>query len=442
MTPKKILVFGAGRVARPCVQYLLRQGYEVFVADISKKRLEYVLQGNPRGHALKENAALRGGEIIRKIAPDLVVNLLPPEFMAPIARECLLQGVHSVDPAYLDKETAALKESVKEKGLIFLSELGLDPGIDHISAARTIDHIHDEGGKVESFRSICGALPSPEANSNPWGYKLSWAPASLIGASQRTARVKVDGKEHFWPEGETYRHYRLEEMGTLGTFEVYANADSLPYLDLYNIPEAKSIYRGTLRYPGWCETICAMNALHLFDTEKLPFRGISFREFLASRIGMKDSAALEQDLASYLGIPSWAAILHRFRWLGLLESAPIPLDEGSPRDVIAELFDRKLVYRDGERDLVILKDEIIAVYPGGSRKCYESLLIDYGTPEGDSSIARTTGIPPAIGADLILRGVIQTPGLHIPTVREIYEPLLLGLAEKHICLEERETTLS
>jgi saccharopine dehydrogenase (NADP+, L-glutamate forming) len=439
---QKILVFGAGRVARPCVQYLLRKGYEVFVADLSRERLEYVIQGNPRGHAIEDNAAARGGEILRQISPELVVNLLPPEFMASIARECLLQGVHSVDPAYLDANTASLKKDIKEKGLIFLSELGLDPGIDHMSAARTIDHIHKDGGKVRSFRSICGALPSAEANTNPWGYKLSWAPASLIGASRRTAHIKKEGQEHLWPEGETYRHYHLEEMGDLGAFEVYANANSLPYLDLYGIPEAETIYRGTLRYPGWCETICAMNALSLFDESRTSFQGISYRDFLASRAGKSSSEGLEENLASYLGIPEWAAVLQRFQWLGLFDDTPIPFDEGSPRDVIAGLFDKKLVYRKNERDLVILKDEITAAYPDGSLRRHESLLVDYGIPGGDSSIARTTGIPPAIGADLILQGTIASPGLHIPTTREIYEPLLQELARENIRLKEEENILS
>ena len=439
---QKILVFGAGRVARPCVQYLLRQGYEVFVADLSKERLDYVLQGNSRGHALQENAALHGGEVIRRISPDLVINLLPPELMPRIARECLSQGVHSVDPAYLDKETASQGEAIKEKGIIFLSELGLDPGIDHMSAARTIEGIRKEGGKVRSFRSICGALPSAEANTNPWGYKLSWAPASLIGASRRTAHIKEKGKEYLRPHGETYEHYSLEEIENLGAFEVYANADSLPYLELYDIPEAESIYRGTLRYPGWCETICFMNALSLFDEKKNSLRGMSFRDFMASLIDKASSETVEENLASHLGIPVWSTVLQRFRWLGLFDETPLPFEEGSPRDIIAWLFDKKLVYKKEERDLVILKDQIVAAYPDGSLRCHESLLVDYGIPDGDSSVARTTGIPPAIGASLILQGRITAPGLHIPTIKEIYDPLLQELEKENIHLEEREYSLS
>ncbi|HPQ36282.1 MAG TPA: saccharopine dehydrogenase C-terminal domain-containing protein [Synergistaceae bacterium] len=439
---QKILVFGAGRVARPCVQYLLRQGYEIFVADLSKERLDYVIQGNPRGHGIQDNAGSRGGEILRQISPDLVINLLPPELMPGIARECLSQGVHSVDPAYLDKGTASQKEAIREKGLVFISELGLDPGIDHMSAARTIAHIRSEGGKIRSFRSICGALPSAEANTNPWGYKLSWAPASLIGASRRTAHIKEKGQEILWPLGETYKHYSLEEIKGLGVFEVYANADSLPYLDIYGIPEAESIYRGTLRYPGWCETICFMNLLSLFDEGAIPLRDMSFRDFTASRMGKGSSENVEADLASFLKIPAWSAVLHKFRWLGLFDTAPIPFEEGSPRDVIAWLFDKKLVYRDNERDLVLLKDEILAEYPEGSSKKHESLLVDYGIPGGDSSIARTTGIPPAIGASLILQGKITTPGLHIPTTREIYEPLFRELEQEGIRLEEQVIPLS
>jgi len=434
----RVLVFGAGRVARPCVQYLLKhEDINVTVVDLSESNLERVTANHPNSMALMADAGRESASLIASVKPDLVMNLLPPAFMAPVARQCLEAGVHLVHPAYLDAETLALDGQVKAKGLTFLAELGLDPGIDHMSAARTIRHIHDLGGKVESFRSVCGALPSAEANTNPWGYKLSWAPASLIGASKRDARVMLDGTVHEWSAGKTYEHVHLEEAVPLGWFEVYANADSLPYLERYGIPEAKTIYRGTFRYVGWCETIVAMNALGLVETDVQDMSKMTFRRFMAGQVGEADPAKAEEAVCRKLGILPSSAIFERFAWLGLFDDRPLPFEKGSARDIIAFLFDQKLVFTENERDLVVLKDEMVAFYPeSGRRQRYTSTLIDFGIPGGDTSIARTTGLPPAIAARFILEGLARVPGVITPVFPEIYEPVLAELEREGVILKE------
>jgi saccharopine dehydrogenase-like NADP-dependent oxidoreductase len=440
---KRVLVLGAGRVARPCVQYLLNLNrFHVTVVDISEENIRRVTGGHPCSEARAITPETDPCSIIDSDKPDLVICLLPPAFMAPVARACLRNGAHLVHPAYLDDEFRAMSSDIEASGKIFLTELGLDPGIDHMSAAKTINHIHSNGGKVDSFRSICGAIPSAEANSNPWSYKLSWAPASLVGASKRNARVMIDGTVHDWPNGETYEHVYLEEIKGVGWFEVYANADSLPYLEIYGIPEARSIYRGTIRYPGWCETICKMNEIGLFEETPLDLKGHTFRSFMALASGSADASDVESILCSRLKLEPYSTIMLRFRWLGLLDDAPLPLEKGSARDVISHLFGQKLFYDEGEKDMVILMDEYIADFPStGIRKRYVSTLVDYGIPGDDSSIARTTGLPPAIAARLILDGEIKTPGLHTPVSPGIYEPVLAELEALGIRLEEQEEVL-
>ena len=304
-------------------------------------------------------------------------------------------------------------------------------------------HIRQQGGKVESFRSICGALPAAEANTNPWGYKLSWAPASLIGASKRDARVLLDGTVQEWKDGKTYEHVHLEETPPLGWFEVYANADSLPYLDCYGIPEAHTIYRGTIRYVGWCETIVAMNALSLVETEEQDFTGMTFKGFMARQAGEADPAKAEEAVCKKFGIGRHSAIFERFAWLGLFDDRLLPIEKGSPRDVISFLFGEKLVYSEGERDLVILKDEIVAFYPeSGKRLKHTSTLVDFGIPGGDTSIARTTGLPPAIAARFILEGVIRATGVLAPVLPEITVPVLAELDREGVVLEEKEEQIN
>jgi saccharopine dehydrogenase-like NADP-dependent oxidoreductase len=334
-----------------------------------------------------------------------------------------------------------MEPRLKRAGLTWLIELGVDPGIDHMSAARTISQIRAKGGRVEAFKSICGAIPSAEANTNPMGYKLSWAPESLIGASRRTARIMEDGKVVEWPDGATYEHVHLEEVEGLGWYEVYANADSLPYLETYRIPEAASIYRGTIRYVGWSETIVAMNALGLFSQEPEDLAGLSFKAFTARKCGAAKNADAAQALCARLGLKPSSAIYMRLKWLGCLDDRPLPAGLACSRDVVRALYGEKLFFGPEERDLIILKDEITAAYPDGRRELHTSTLVDFGIPGGDSSIARTTGLPPAIVARLFLEGRIPGHGLVLPTLPEIYQPCLEELEKEGIRLQETCVTL-
>ncbi len=435
---KHIVVLGAGRVARPCVQYLLRQGFRVTVVDRSEENLRNAAAGHQNCSILREGVGKDPRALLEPLAPDLTICLLPPAFMAPVARACLVLRVPLVHPAYLDGETRALTEEIRAAGLVFLPEMGLDPGIDHMSASKAIRGFHARGGQVESFRSLCGALPSLEANTNPWGYKLSWAPASLIGASKRDARILEGGRVVSRLGGSTYEHPFLVEVEGLGWFEAYANADSLPYREAYGIPEVRDLYRGTLRYLGWSETICAMNALGLVEEAPQDLEGMSFRGFMARQVGAEGAADPEEAVRSFLKLPSYSAVMMRFRWLGLFDEARIPSGCRCARDVIARLFDERLVFAEGERDLVVLTDEYRVRLPEGRRIRALSTLVDFGIPGGDTSIARTTGLPPAIAARCILEGRIATPGLHLPTTEEIYTPILEELEREGVRLTERE----
>jgi saccharopine dehydrogenase-like NADP-dependent oxidoreductase len=274
------------------------------------------------------------------------------------------------------------------------------------------------------------------------GYKLSWAPESLFGASRRDARIMDHGRVVEWLDGATYEHVQLQEVKGLGWYEVYANAASLPYLETYRIPEAASIFRGTLRYPGWCETIVAMNALGLFSQEPEDLAGLTFAAFTARRCGAPRSADAGQALCARLGLKPSSAIYLRLQWLGFMDGRPLPAGVTCSRDVVGFLYGEKLTFKPGEQDLIILKDETVAAYPDGTRRRHTSTLIDFGIRHGDSSIARTTGLPPAIVARLFLEGRIPGHGLVLPTLPEIYEPCLAALEQEGIRLEETTTLLA
>ncbi|MDR3669743.1 MAG: saccharopine dehydrogenase C-terminal domain-containing protein [Holophaga sp.] len=439
---KHLLILGAGRIARPCVTYLQKcEWLKLTIVEASQENLDRVTGSHPRTTTLNQPLPKDVAAFIAAQKPDLVLNLLPAEFRNRVAEACLKAEVNLMFPSYSDASIRAMEPQLKKSKLTWLIELGVDPGIDHMSAARTINAIHAKGGKVESFKSVCGAVPCAEANTNPWGYKLSWAPESLIGASRRTAKIMDNGKVVEWLDGVTYEHVHLEEVTGLGWYEVYANADSLPYLDTYHIPEAKSIYRGTIRYVGWSETIVAMNALGLFSQEHEDLAGLSFSAFTARKCGAAKGADAGQALCAKLGLKPSSAIYMRLKWLGYLDDRPLPAGVACSRDVVRVLFGEKLFFDPSERDLIILKDEVVASYPDGKRKCHTSTLIDFGIPNGDSSIARTTGLPPAIVAKLFLEGRIPGHGLVLPTLPELYNACLAELEKEGIRLQETTVDL-
>lgn len=437
---KEVLVFGAGRVAKPCVDYLLRdRNIHVTVVDIDPAGVERVAGGDPNATGLVRNAGEETMAILEEVNPYVVINLLPPAFMVPIAARCVEARIHYVNPSYIKDDMRALDKKAQDAGVLLLCELGLDPGIDHMSASRMVRSIHGAGGKIESFWSCCGALPSLKDNTNPFGYKLSWAPASLIGASKREARIMKNGKIIVRPEGETFRYPSLVEVDGLGCFEEYANADSLPYIELYGMPEARNVYRGTFRYPGWSETIVKMNEMGLFEQTEMDLAGLTFAGLTRRLIGASDDADLFGALASFLKLEPYTAVLMRLSWLGLLSEEIIPLEKGSPRDVVSMLYFKKLVYTDQEQDMVLMEHRYVAQMPGKKAKTlFQSTLVDFGIPGGEASIARTTGIPPAIGAMLILDGKISFTGVHVPVMPEIFEPSLALLEAENISFRETE----
>ena len=436
---KEILVLGAGRVAKPCVQYLLRNTpYHVTVVDIDSKNIEAVTEKHERSTLLVGDASKETREIFKKVCPNVVINLLPAPLMSPIAEVCIDMGIDYVNPSYIKDDMKLLDGPAKEKNVLLLCELGLDPGIDHMSAAKTIRDIHEQGGKVESFWSCCGALPALKDNTNPFGYKLSWAPSSLIGASKRTARILKEGEIFTFPDGETYRHPHIVNVESLGWFEEYANADSLPYVKLYGMEEVKNVYRGTFRYIGWSETIAKMNELGLFEEVEIDLKGLTYREFTAKLAGANEGDNPEEALLRFLEREPFSSVALKLKWLGLLDDREIPFDKGSPRDVVASLYAEKLVYTEGEQDLVVMEHRYIVQYPKtGRRVKIKSTLIDHGEVGVETSISRTTGIPPAIGATLILDGRVSAKGVQAPVLPEVYKPCLDLLEKEGIHFTER-----
>lgn len=436
---KNILVLGAGLVAKPLITYLLDQpDYRVTVASRTVTKAEALVRGHKRGGAT--TLLIDDKKSLAKLVADadLVISLVPYIYHVTVARSCIKQRKHMVTTSYVSKSMADLDREARSSGITILNEIGLDPGIDHMSAMRIIDKAHERGGRVVSFESYCGGLPAPEANDNPFGYKFSWSPKGVVMAGRNSAQYLKHGETIKIAGEKLFDHHWPKHIETIGELEAYPNRDSISYIDLYNISETKTMLRGTLRYPGWCKTMKKIAELGLLDDTVKNIRGMRFSDFTARLIGVAESNNLAEDTARFLKVEEGSDVMKRLEWLGLLSNDPLPLEEGSGLDILAAQMSSKMPYRQNERDMVILHHDFVVEFRDEKKKEeVTSSLIDFGIPNGDSSMSRTVGLPAAIGAKLILEGKISAPGVRIPVERSIYEPVLTELERLGIiCKEE------
>jgi saccharopine dehydrogenase-like NADP-dependent oxidoreductase len=436
-TGKKVLLLGAGMVTRPGVSYLLDQGFEVTVASRTVSKAQELVTGRANGHAvaftIEDTAALH--------RLDLAVSLLPAPNHPKVAEACLAEGTHLVTTSYVGPAMQAFDDRAKAAGLLFLNEIGLDPGIDHMSAMKIIHHVNRAGGRVTSFRSFCGGLPAKRSNTNPWGYKFSWSPRSVMTAGTNSARYLDRGQLVEIPSAELFANHWPVEVPGHGTFEGYPNRDSLGYQELYGLEKAETMLRGTLRYPGWSNTLLLVVKLGLLDqTPRGDLAGQTYAEVLASRIPGATVANLKASLARFAGLPEDSNPIHRLEWAGFLSSEKVG-EAPTLLDLVANRLQVKLALQPGDQDLIVLHHEFIAVGAKGEQTKLMSTLVDEGEPDGDSAMARTVSLPAAVAVRLILQGKIALTGVRIPVMPEVYLPVLAELEGLKIVCHETEAAL-
>lgn len=434
---RKILVLGAGLVCRPLVSYLLeRTEHQVVVADVDLSRAESVVGQRARGIAVK--VAVENREALHSLIQnsDLVISMLPASLHPVVAWACVKLGKNMITASYVSPAMRELDEEAKSKGVILLNELGLDPGIDHMEAQRIINQVHEVNGKVRSFISYCGGLPAPEFNNNPFGYKFSWSPKGVLMAGKNQARFLKDGKVITIQPEELFSTPEVIKISGLGEFDGYPNRDSVSYQEIYNIPEAGTVLRGTLRYQGWCETLKAIYVLGLLNEEIMDWSGKTYEEFTRIVVGCSRQEELKSYIARKLGVGQESAIISRLEWLGLFSNHRLPVEQASPIDVMTAIMSDRMKYEKGEKDMIVLQHEFVVEYPKRNVEKIVSTLIDYGEPDGDSAMSRTVGYPVAIAAKLVAERRIILAGVQIPVHPEIYTPILEELENLGIRFSE------
>lgn len=434
LTTKHLLVFGAGKSATVLIDYLKKKAAEkqwtLTVADGDLATLKHKLGDAPFTQAVqldilddeKRSALINNA--------DVVISLMPPSLHFPVAQDCLRLGKHLLTASYVDPKIKALDEQIKTKKLLFLCEMGLDPGIDHMSAMQLIHRIKAAGGVVDSFYSHCGGLVAPESDDNPWHYKISWNPRNVVLAGKAGAVYLENGSQKQLSYSELFEQHTTVEIPLLGTLAYYANRDSLSYIDLYQLPEASNFLRTTLRYPDFCKGWAAIVRLKLTDeTVSYATDQLSVNNFLQQHLQQ------HQLHTSFDELMSDPFIRNQFEYLGLFTDTMINKGQCSAADILQWRMEQSWILQPEDKDLIVMLHEITYSQNGQQHEIKSSLVVK-GEDHLRTAMAKTVGLPLAIAAVLIAEGKLNETGLHIPVIPSIYEPVLAILAKEGIIFHE------
>ncbi len=427
---KHILLFGAGKSATVLIDYLqqiaIEKQWRVTIADINLAAVQAKLGGHPLVKAAGisiENETERQALIQ---TADAVISLLPPSLHYLVALDCVRYGKHLFTASYVDDKIRALSDKIKEKNILFLCEMGLDPGIDHMSAMQLIHSIKNKGGKILSVLSHCGGLVAPESKTNPWHYKISWNPRNVVMAGKAGAVYRKKSKVKSQKYEVLFESCAEVTIDGLGTLAYYPNRDSLSYIPTYELEEAETFMRTTLRHPDFCKGWYTIVALGLTNEEDvLNTDGLTVSTFIKNRFAEKnivfDSlSALQQE---------------QFVFLGWNDATLINKGKCSSAIILQSILERKWILEDGDKDMIVMLHEISYEVKSQKLKVKTELIVK-GEDHLRTAMAKTVGLPLGIAATLVLEGKITETGLHIPILPSIYEPVLEALASRGIVFTE------
>lgn len=438
---QNILILGAGLSASTCIRYLLdhsrEQQWKITLGDINKELARKKIGGHPNGKAIEFdvfNDSQRDHLISRT---DIVISMLPPRMHVVVAESCVKNKKHLVTASYVSREIRKLDREAGDKGILFLNEIGVDPGIDHMSAMRILDRIRSGGGKVDVFESNTGGLVAPSFDNNPWGYKFTWNPRNVVLAGQAGARFLHNGKFKYIPYHKLFQRYEIIKILNLGDFEVYPNRDSLTYQEEYGLQDISTMFRGTIRRKGFCNAWDALVQLGATDDSYVvEFPGdMTYRDFSNSFLAYNIEDPVEKKLSGYLDIDPEGEVMKKLQWLGLFERRKAAVQDQTPARVLQSLLEEKLKLDPGDKDMIVMQHQFEYLLDEKRHRIVSSMAI-IGEDTVHTAMSVTVGLPVAIAAKLILQGKIRSRGVQIPIHREIYEPVMNELENYGILFTE------
>ncbi len=442
---RNILIIGAGRSACSLIKYLLDKSESedlfITIGDLSEESAQKFTQGHPRAKGIKLDVFDAPQRSAAIQAADLVISMLPARFHLEAAKDCILYKKHLVTASYVSDEMQALDEDAKASGLVFMNEIGVDPGIDHMSAMQVIDRIRDEGGKILMFESFTGGLVAPESDDNLWRYKFTWNPRNVVLAGQGGAAEFIqEGSRKYIPYHRLFRRTEFLDVEGYGRFEALANRNSLKYRSIYGLDDILTLYRGTMRRVGFSKAWNMFVQLGMTDdTYKIEnSEDLSYAEFvnLFLPFSPTDSVAIKMRYALKIDQDD-------LMWDKLLEldvfnnEKKIGLKNASPAQALQKILEDKWTLKPDDKDMIVMYHKF-GYELNGQKHQIDSKMVLIGEDQTFTAMAATVGLPVAMAALKILNKEITTPGVQRPITKEVYTPILKELEEYGIHFIEEE----
>ncbi len=432
---KNILLLGAGQSASTLIQYLLdlssSRGWQIAIGDVNEEIANKKGQGKARGFAFDATNQEQLEEEVAKV--DLVISMLPARFHIVVANACLKLSKHLVTASYVNDEMRALDKEAKKKGLVFLNECGLDPGIDHMSAMQVIDRIRNKDNELIGFESFTGGLLAPTDDDNPWKYKFTWNPRNVVLAGQGVVKFIQEGRYKFIPYHRLFRRTEIVHIPKYGEFEGYANRDSLQYLDVYNLRGIKTLYRGTFRRPGYSMAWNIFVQLGATDDsyQMEDVEIMTHRQFINSFLSYNPHDSVELKLAHYLNLDIHGDIMYKLKWAGIFSDELVGIKEGTPAQILEAILRKKWTLNSQDRDMIVMWHKFNYIDKSNNNRETEihSSIVTIGENATHTAMSKTVGLPLGIATKLILEDKIEARGVLIPIIKELYEPILAELSE-------------
>lgn len=444
---KNILIIGAGKSSSALLKYLLdtseQEALFITIADISIENANKLINKHRNAKAIILDVFDKHQRKEQIQKADIVISMLPARFHLDVAKDCITFNKHMVTASYISSEMKALDAEVKKKGLVFMNEIGLDPGIDHMSAMQVIDKIKDAGGKMLLFESFCGGIVAPESDNNLWNYKFTWNPRNVVLAGQGGAAMFIqEGTYKYIPYTKLFRRTEFLKVNGSGNFEAYANRDSLKYRSVYGLNDIPTMYRGTIRKVGFSRAWDIFVQLGMTDDSYTieASENMSYRDFVNLFLGYSPSDSVELKLRSYLNIEQddvmWAKLVE----LDLFNPIKkIGLINATPAKMLQKILEDSWTLQNDDKDMIVMQ-HLFGYELNGKKHQIESSFIVLGENQTYTAMSKTVGLPVGIAALKILKGEIKTPGVQIPINKEVYEPILKELENYGIKFTEKEVT--
>ncbi|PHR71570.1 MAG: saccharopine dehydrogenase [Lutibacter sp.] len=442
---RNILIIGAGRSASSLIRYLLDKSSEenlhIIVADMNKSAAEEKINNHKNASAISLNVF---DEKDRRAAiknAAIVISMLPARFHLEVAKDCLEFGKNMVTASYVSKEMKALNNDVKSKGLTFMNEIGLDPGVDHMSAMQVIDRIRDNGGKMLLFESFTGGLVAPESDTNLWNYKFTWNPRNVVVAGQGSASKFIqEGKYKYIPYQKLFRRTEFLNIDGYGRFEGYANRDSLKYRTIYGLNDIPTLYRGTIRKVGFSRAWNVFVQLGMTDDSYQieDSENMTYRDFTNSFLAYNPTDSVELKLRHYLKIDQDDIIWDKLMELNIFsKTKKVDLENATPAQILQKILMDSWTLEEDDKDMIVMCHKFGYEYKGEKRQI-ESQMVVLGDDQTYTAMAKTVGLPVAIATLKILNGEITKTGVLIPIDKKVYEPILRELEDYGVVFTEKE----